>query len=97
MNKMNDLWIAAASLKQTVQSAIEAGDWKVDGACDPTMDLEHLANCLANPGKREWVGLTDEQIDTLPWTKTYEGDVTLVEALRDFARAIEAKLREKNT
>jgi hypothetical protein len=44
------------------------------------------------PKKKEWVGLTDEEINsvrykrdwTAPWT-----DVT-------FARAIEAKLREKN-
>jgi hypothetical protein len=33
--------------------------------------------------------LTDEEIDALPWTKNYESDVTLYEALRDFARAIE--------
>ena len=44
------------------------------------------------PPKREWVGLTDEEINsvcykrdwTAPWTNT------------TFARAIEAKLREKN-
>jgi hypothetical protein len=54
----HDLWIAAACLKSTVESAIKAGDWIVDGACDPTRDLAYLADCLANP-KREWVGLTD--------------------------------------
>ena len=45
------------------------------------------------PPKREWVGLTDQEINsvcykrdwTAPWTNT------------TFARAIEAKLREKNT
>ena len=44
------------------------------------------------PRKKEWVGLTDEEINsvcykrdwTAPWTNT------------TFARAIEAKLREKN-
>ena len=44
------------------------------------------------PPKREWVGLTDQEINsvcykrdwTAPWTNT------------TFARAIEAKLREKN-
>ena len=44
------------------------------------------------PPKREWVGLTDEEINsvcykrdwTAPWTNT------------TFARAIEAKLKEKN-
>jgi hypothetical protein len=38
------------------------------------------------PPKREWVGLTDE--DEIPW----DG----VDA-KSFARAVEAKLREKNT
>ena len=39
--------------------------------------------------KREWVGLTDEEID-----KTYETQVW--DARRSYARAIEAKLKEKN-
>ena len=36
----------------------------------------------------KWVGLTDEEISTVDW-KTNE-------TLHDFARAIEAKLKEKN-
>jgi len=40
--------------------------------------------------KREWVGLTDEEID-----KTYETQVW--DARLSYARAIEAKLKEKNT
>ena len=43
--------------------------------------------------KREWVGLTDEEIlkfqDIVPNTLSYD--------LIEFARAIEAKLKEKNT
>jgi hypothetical protein len=39
--------------------------------------------------KREWVGLTDEEIDG--W------NIVGHESLRDFVRAIEAKLKEKNT
>jgi len=39
--------------------------------------------------KREWVGLTDEEIDT--W------NIVGHESLREFVRAIEAKLKEKNT
>ena len=45
-----------------------------------------------NPQKREWVGLTDEEIakvaNSCVWSETYH---------IDFARAIEAKLKEKNT
>jgi len=40
--------------------------------------------------KKEWVGLTDEEID-----KTHETQVW--DARRSYARAIEAKLKEKNT
>jgi hypothetical protein len=39
------------------------------------------------PAKKEWVGLTDEEIKN-----SMQGHNTQV----DFARAIEAKLREKN-
>jgi hypothetical protein len=37
--------------------------------------------------KHEWVGLTDEEIDECDWGQSE----------RDHARAIEAKLKEKNT
>lgn len=40
------------------------------------------------PPKREWVGLTDEEISTIDWKHN--------ETLHDYARAIEAKLKEKN-
>ena len=40
--------------------------------------------------QREWVGLTDEEIDKIYETKVWD-------ARRSFARAIEAKLKEKNT
>ena len=40
--------------------------------------------------KREWVGLTDEEIDKIYETKVWD-------ARRSFARAIEAKLKERNT
>ena len=46
----------------------------------------------AAPPKRKWVGLTDEEIAD-SWSKS-KGDVLY--RLVPFARAIEAKLREKN-
>ena len=42
------------------------------------------------PAQRTWVGLTDDEIE-----KTYETKVW--DARRSYARAIEAKLKEKNT
>ena len=48
-------------------------------------DLNHTVPLYTAPPKREWVGLTDE--DEIPW----DG----VDA-KSFAKAIEAKLKEKN-
>ena len=41
----------------------------------------------AAPPQRTWVGLTDEEIDGCDWGQSE----------RDYAKAIEAKLKEKNT
>jgi ABC-type lipoprotein export system ATPase subunit len=39
--------------------------------------------------QRTWVGLTDEEISAIDWKSD--------ETLHDFARAIEAKLKDKNS
>jgi hypothetical protein len=50
------------------------------------------------PPQRTWVGLTDEQIDTIGDKVANEKLVGSVPNFRvRFARAIEAKLKEKNT
>ena len=52
----------------------------------------------AMPPKREWVGLTDEEISNLwSWSMTREAELTATTQQHAFARAIEAKLKEKNT
>lgn len=56
--------------------------------------LKHLIH--ATPAQRQWVGLTDEEIDKLPWGPHEGNPMTFAEGLRDFARAIEAKLKAKN-
>jgi len=55
-------------------------------------NLFEVAVFYTAPPKREWVGLTDEEI----WS---DGDsfVLSEKGVRDFARAIETKLKEKNT
>ena len=40
---------------------------------------------------RQWVGLTDEEIGTIAY------NVNPLDGIRQFSRAIEAKLKEKNT
>ena len=111
-------------LVELIESAIKAKDWKVDGACDPTMALvrakkaiakaekqEPVATVTSETGaditmswwhepalpigtklythpqsKREWVGLTGEQICDC-WNLNGE----------QFYKNIEAKLKELNT
>ena len=46
------------------------------------------------PPKKEWVGLTDEEI-LEEYRQSYGDDGNLTDVY--FARAIEAKLKEKNT
>jgi len=48
--------------------------------------------------KRPWVGLTDEEVrDLWSWAMTAEAERTANTQQHAFARAIEAKLKEKNT
>ena len=53
--------------------------------------LKQNTPLYTTPPQRTWVGLTDEEIDDL-WESTASYYNT-----HDFARAIEAKLKEKNT
>ena len=41
---------ALARLVETTEKAIESGDWKVDGACDPDSDLEYARHVLRRHG-----------------------------------------------
>jgi hypothetical protein len=52
---------------------------------DDTQQYEH---------QRQWVGLTDEQLDDIYYC--VEGGASALETWREQARAIEAKLKEKN-
>jgi hypothetical protein len=63
--------------------------------------IEMLDAILAAPpaAQRQWAGLTDEEIDKTP-CELYapdQGGMTVEEGLQVYARAIEAKLKEKNT
>ena len=54
---------------------------------------EHFIKHTHPQPKREWVGLTDEEINKLRYKKDWTAPWTDM----TFARAIEAKLKEKNT
>jgi hypothetical protein len=74
-----------------IEAAIKAGDWQVDGACDPDYVLEALRARLAQP-ERKWQGLTDEEQAQVAWSCGAMSADWL-----EFAQAIEAKLKEKNS
>ena len=59
--------------------------------------LEELLNSAGFYRKREWVSLTDDEIEDLSYLsqKIDEGNAPWFDRL-EFARAIEAKMREKN-
>ena len=59
--------------------------------CGAVWDGEQMVHA---PRKREWVGLTDEEIDTA-W-RSVDYTVPYNQFRIDVARAIEAKLQEKN-
>jgi len=56
------------------------------------LELKQLVTPMMEFKRREWVGLTDDEIKEIAnncrWSETYH---------IDFSRAIEAKLRKKNT
>jgi hypothetical protein len=96
-----ELWIKASDHHRAIaelesQEPVEWGvDWGKDG--NSVSIIKRLANgnieVLAweyapHPPQRTWVGLTDDEIDT--W------NIVGHESLREFVRAIEAKLKEKN-
>lgn len=56
---------------------------------EAAMRKEAVAATIA---RREWVGLTDEEVEKL-WQKVWHKDSRMI---YDFAQAVEAKLKEKN-
>lgn len=87
-----------ADAVEIMLSAINSGDWKVDGACDPHASIIRLKNRLGKPEyefecprcghccqQREWIGLTDDDF------KKFKSDEFVV-----FAKDIEALLKERN-
>jgi hypothetical protein len=60
-----------------------------DPVIDKTM-ATRIATQLGWEPKREWQGLTDEEVKDIVWNLPYEPS-------QEHIRAIEAKLKEKNT
>ena len=59
---------------------------------DPQVVLCEQMALYTEPPKREWVGLTEEEVRAIDTSEFWNDHTPL-----DFARVIEAKLKEKNT
>ena len=92
-NIINDLEAALAEPEQEPVAWITKGGkgdlwWSKSVDEDGNNNLDDVPLYTALP-RREWVGLTEDEIWTLHDSDSYPSPV-------EFARAIEAKLREKN-
>jgi hypothetical protein len=84
--------------EEIIEMARQAGflDYELDDGTTNAFDVRYEAFAVL-VAKRTWVGLTDEEIwETVSRIGTSDSDVNPYAKLAD-ARAIEAKLKEKNT
>jgi len=59
---MTDRELMAEAL-EVMLSAINSGDWKVDGACDPHATIIRLTNRLAQPEPVNAIDISQERVD----------------------------------
>jgi hypothetical protein len=71
--------------------------WMLEENIDVDKTIKALREAIAEAEKREWVGLTEDEIDDI-WNKYCDemGEASINDA-QDIGKAIEAKLKEKNT
>ena len=96
---------AITALRQALETEQEPVAWMYvneDGECEqieygPVFDDPGVTPLYTSPPKREWVGLTDEEIyDCEEEAGVPQYEISSAD-LYAFAQAIEAKLKEKNT
>jgi hypothetical protein len=89
---------ALAHLSDRIQIDPKTGNVSIGSKCEAEVKWDASAPLVMTPHpafqKREWVGLTDEEIDTA-W-RSVDYTVPYNQFRIDVARAIEAKLKEKN-
>jgi len=95
---------AITALRQALETEQEPVAWMYvneDGECEqieygPVFDDPGVTPLYTSPPKREWVGLTDEEIyDCEEEAGVPQYEISSAD-LYAFAQAIEAKLKEKN-
>jgi hypothetical protein len=98
MSHTLDRYVCECESWEPKQEPVECMFVNEDGECEqieygPVFDDPGVTPLYAAPPKREWIGLTDEEIEDLYFDKFSMGE------LKAFARAIEAAhgIKEKNT
>ena len=90
--------VQASQIQSDVQEALFEATYLAGLPLAPLVAIEgnagrYVIDALTPPAaQRQWVGLTDEEIDK-HLSEDAQGDCEM----HEFARAIEAKLKEKNT
>jgi hypothetical protein len=79
--------------KWTGEGGGDVAVWRLGGSYRAQQAITALKERLTQPAQRTWVGLTDEEIHNLDPLPHRMFDTQRIE----FARAIEAKLKDKNT
>jgi hypothetical protein len=82
--------------EQCIEPCTPRGQWMATEALLNKKDIQFYFDGIPetkhiSPPKREWVGLTDEEVEILIKTAWNEE-----QAFAGFVRSIEAKLKEKN-
>jgi hypothetical protein len=86
-------------LAKPEQEPVARFNWneaKFEWLTEYSFDKHHMKPLYLAPPRKEWVGLTDDEMPTLT---TGTGPITMLpwRETKAFIRAIEAKLKEKNT
>ncbi len=91
--------VAAAepAYDQTALELCEVCGWKTLIPGDVCLNCEHEAAAQRQSARSAWVGLTDEDREDAWRNALHEAAIGESTATKCFARAIEAKLKEKNT
>ena len=72
-------------------------EWLLDKPPTKLMVIPALMKAAGWVRKKEWVGFTDKEIDMWTDDEIDTWNIFGYESLREFVRAIEAKLKERNT
>ena len=89
-NSLNIYSFTAEALEKLITAIQSEHKCQTCEALARTVMMDQTAHDTPPAAQREWVGLTDEEVKNIVWNLPYEPSQVDI-------RAIEAKLKEKNT